>query len=451
MIPLGVAMGVPYMAVTLLTLWGGSRKWVWRFAIATTVLTLLGYALSDPSQEPWKAIANRALALGAIWITAALVVYRKTSEYLHFRPVAFHETVVDTALDAIITIDHSSTILSANRATEVIFGYAPGEIVGQDISILMPEPYASGHATHVGDYLRTGEAKVLGKTHELEALHKDGHVFPVALSVAEIRSEQGPRFAGTIRDISERKAREAQLIKRGEELEESNRQLDEFAYVASHDLRAPLRAIDNLASWITEDASDELNEESKRHLALLGQRVHRMDRLLDELLQYSRVGRVQHEAETVDTQELTREIADLFPLPEGFSIDIDPDMPALFTLKVPLEQVLRNLIGNAIKHHDKADGRVRVSATQNGQTCRFTVRDDGPGIPAKYHDKVFKMFQSLQPRDQVESTGMGLALVKKIVENQGGEIQVISEEGQRGATFEFTWPTASGEGNANGS
>lgn len=222
------------------------------------------------------------------------------------------------------------------------------------------------------------------------------------------------------------------------DLERSNRELDEFAYVASHDLRSPLQGIKNLAHWIAEDNADKLPEKSRRHLEQMEQRVERLETLLDDLLQYSRAGRVHGAIVEVDTGQLCKDTVGLLSPPDGFEVKIASDMPRFETASVPLEQVFRNLINNAIKHHDRDDGKISIFCKPNGQTYGFSVTDDGPGIERKYHQQIFKMFETLSPRDTVEGSGMGLAVIKKIVESCGGSIGV--ESAGRGTTFSFTWP-----------
>ena len=234
------------------------------------------------------------------------------------------------------------------------------------------------------------------------------------------------------------------MQERTAELERSNRELDQFAYVASHDLKAPLRAIALLAEWITEDATPVLSPASLAHLVKLNGRVRRLDKLLDDLLDYSRAGRTHDEPELVDTRQLVKSTIELLNLPPGFTVLLPDAMPVLVTECVPLEAVFRNLIQNACKHHDRPEqGRVTITATElhtdQGDAILFAVADDGPGIPPEYHDRVFTLFQTLQPRDQVEGSGIGLSIVKKTVESRGGAVRLESQPGS-GATFYFTWP-----------
>ncbi|CAN5407159.1 hypothetical protein BH10CHL1_BH10CHL1_01080 [soil metagenome] len=288
----------------------------------------------------------------------------------------------------------------------------------------------------------------LGSFYPLHAL--DGQVSGINVVVQEITDRKHHE-----RELQElNKTLELRVIERTAELEERtqellrrNRELDQFAYVASHDLKAPLRAIDHLAGWLVQDVEALLPASSRDHLDKLRGRVRRMEKLLDDLLAYSRADRYEYASETVEVSLFIAEIIKLFTLPEGFNITIQAELPPLYTQRVPLELVLRNLINNAIKHHNVQDrsqgelsnGYVQITADDRGEFVEFAVADNGPGIAPQFHERIFQMFQTLKPRDQVEGSGMGLAIVKKIVESRGGKISVESDAGH-GATFRFTWP-----------
>jgi PAS domain S-box-containing protein len=261
------------------------------------------------------------------------------------------------------------------------------------------------------------------------------------------------KLRGLMLDITEAKQAQEALSSRADELarlttvltqmnvtlEKRNQELDQFAYFISHDLKAPLRAIANLSQWLEEDLSDKLTEDTKRQMDLLRSRVYRMENLINGLLQYSRAGRVKTELQTVSVETLLSEVIDSLAPPPDFTIEIGPGMPVMKTSRILLEQVFANLIGNAIKHHNRPPGFVKVSVRESGEFYDFSVADNGPGIAPQYHDKVFVIFQTLLPRDQRENTGIGLSLVKKIVESEGGTVRLESQEGQ-GTTIRFTWP-----------
>lgn len=288
------------------------------------------------------------------------------------------------------------------------------------------------------DRLSAGDANVL-----IPELSRGDEIGRLAMSAEKYRDAN----AKTDRLLEKSKSltnslrtREAQLEANTLELTKSNDQLDNFAYIASHDLRSPLRAIDNLADWIIEDCEEILPEASKGHLAKLKLRISRMEALLSDLLKYSKVGKVNQDVELVVIQELVKEVISMADHPPNFEFDT-PGEPLQFeTLALPLKQVLLNLMTNAIKYNDKETGKISVNYTSTDKGfVEFSIKDNGPGIDPKFHKKIFQMFQTLNPRDVYEGSGMGLAFVKKITEDVGGDIQVFSELG-KGATFVFTWP-----------
>ncbi len=231
----------------------------------------------------------------------------------------------------------------------------------------------------------------------------------------------------------------AELARLTQELERSNRELDQFAYVASHDLKAPLRGIANLTQWIEEDLGEHVTGESRQHMDLLRGRVHRMESLIEGILAYSRAGRVREPIEEVDVTALVRETGELLKGATGGDVAIETDLPTLWTERVPLQQVFINLIGNALKHADRDDPRVVIRADPDPVGVRFSVMDNGPGIPPQYHERIWQIFQTLAPRDKVEGTGIGLSLVRKLAEARGGAAWVESTPPD-GSTFYFTWP-----------
>jgi PAS domain S-box-containing protein len=293
---------------------------------------------------------------------------------------------------------------------------------------------------------------------EKRYIRKDGSEIWIELTVSLVTSGIFPEpitpkyFISVIEEIGDRKQGEIELQQRAAELEwlnklltqtttllkKRNEELDRFVYVASHDLKAPLRAIANLSEWIEEDLEGQLPTENQRQMKLLRGRVYRLEALINGLLEYSRVGQVSQAIETVDVGTILAEVIDALDPPATFTIQVQERMPTLKTKRVALFQVFSNLIDNAIKYHHRRDGQIMISYQERGEFYEFTVADDGLGIAPEHHDKVFAIFQTLQPRDRIESTGIGLAIVKKIVETEGGEIYLESRL-REGARFHFTW------------
>jgi signal transduction histidine kinase len=230
-----------------------------------------------------------------------------------------------------------------------------------------------------------------------------------------------------------------------EKLERTNRDLDQFAYVTSHDLKAPLRGIANLSQWIEDDLGEKMDEQARYHMRLLRGRVTRLEGLIQGILQYSRADRDQGETSDVDVGQLAHEVWELLAPPATAHIRVLPDLPTLRTHRVPLQQVLLNLMGNAVKYNPNRELVVEVGGEKRGDAWALYVRDNGAGIAPEFHERIWGLFQTLEARDKIESTGIGLAVVRKIVEARGGKTWVDSASGA-GATFWFTWPGESKHG-----
>ncbi|MBT9383425.1 PAS domain S-box protein [Pseudooceanicola sp. CBS1P-1] len=350
--------------------------------------------------------------------------------------------IIDSMVDGVVVADAQGRIEMLNPATERLFGFSRQELLGQPIERLMPEEIARTHAGWLARSALNHETILMGDGRELDGRHRDGRALPIEVSVSRMTTPVGPRYIGVIRDVSGTRATEHRTRELVAELERSNAELDTFAYVASHDLKAPLRVIDNASRWLEEDLEPHLTEDTRESLHLLRSRVQRMERLLDDLLEYSRIGRsTEGSGRMVTGAEMLETIRALIACPPGIQVTADPVFEALEMRQMPLQGVLLNLIGNAVKHHDRPNGTVHLEAAPTEAQVVFSIRDDGPGIPPAFHDKVFEMFQTLRPRDEVDGSGMGLALVQKTVQLVGGTIELQSDSG-RGTTFRVTWPRA---------
>lgn len=351
--------------------------------------------------------------------------------------------IIEHSPNAIITVDVRGTIDVVNAQGARLFGYTHAELRGRPIECLIPPNAASHHESLRQSFMREPSARPMGGGRNLKGLHKDGTLIDVEVALAPLMDGAGnpTGVVATIIDIRQRLEAERMLARQLEQLTRSNEELDRFAYVASHDLKAPLNAIQRLVSWIEEDCEELLPDPSKKHLYLLKQRAQRLMRLLDDLLAYSRVGRLEYSVETVDLAVLCDEIFYLQGAPEGFTCKTDSVSVTL--PRMPLETALRNLISNAVKHHDRDTAHIQVRCHVTPQAYSFCVEDDGPGIPPELHDRAMAMFQTLRPRDEVEGSGMGLALVKKIVEHHHGSLRIDSD-GHRGTRIWLRWPRLDG-------
>ena len=279
---------------------------------------------------------------------------------------------------------------------------------------------------------------------------QNGELFPVEVSINTIAFDDD-RIA-IVRDISDRQQTAAKLAAKAIQLTElneslmtsnqlllqSNQELDQFAYVTSHDLKAPLRAISSLAEWIEEDLGEDISEQTRLQLYLLRGRVYRMQALLNSLLEYSRAGRTQTTIITVNVEQMLQRITQALAPPATFTINIGANMPTMNTRWQPLEQVFTHLIDNAIRHHPTKVGIVEISAIDLGDRYEFAIIDNGDGIEPQYQTRIYTIFQTLKARDVQENIGAGLAIVKKVVAAEGGIIRLESVAG-RGAIFRFTW------------
>jgi len=229
------------------------------------------------------------------------------------------------------------------------------------------------------------------------------------------------------------------VARRTAELETMNNELKDFAHIVSHDLKAPLRGISQLAQWLIQDNYEKFNNEGKEQINLILNRVKRMYSLIDGILQYSRAGRTADSEETVDLNKIVDAVLELVDVPAGIRVTVENKLPTIYIGSTRIMQVFQNLIGNAVKYMDKVNGEINIGCKEEGKFHQFWVSDNGPGIDDKYHEKIFQIFQILVPRDERESTGVGLTVVKKIIEMYGGGVWIRSSKGE-GSCFYFTLP-----------
>lgn len=350
-------------------------------------------------------------------------------------------TILDTVVDAVITIDERGVVLSFNRAAERIFGYRAQEVIGRNVDMLMPEPYHSEHDRYLRNYLTTGVRKIIGIGREVVGRRKDESTFPMELAVSEAWVGTQRIFTGIIRDISERRHAEQERERLITELEEKNAEMERFTYTVSHDLKSPLITIRGFLGLLEKDVAAGDAVRMKEDIAHIHDAVRRMQSLLDELLALSRIGRLFNPPQEIAVSDLAREavaqVAGRIAERE-VQVIVEPDLPRVHGDYPRLLEVYQNLIDNAVKFMGtQPEPKVEIGTRAEGGETLFFVRDNGVGIDPRYHQKIFGLFERLSA--DTEGTGIGLALVKRIIEVHGGHIRIESEPG-KGSTFLFTLP-----------
>ncbi|RYE53801.1 MAG: PAS domain S-box protein, partial [Sphingobacteriales bacterium] len=353
--------------------------------------------------------------------------------------------IVEFSEDAIISTTPQGIITSWNTGAYNMFGYSAETVTGKSIVNVLFTPEYSATEEVLLEKVRNGDVV---KHFETVCQCADGKLVNVSITLSPIKDITGNviGISAIKRDITETleaaralSERQRELEKSNSELARSNKELEAFAYVASHDLKSPLRGIAQLSAWVEEDIQAGEYNSVSGHTNMMRNRIHRMEKLLDDLLIFYRAGKVEGELVKINTAEMGKELFDIQNTKTGLHLELGAELPTFSTLTVPFEQVIRNFFSNAIKHHDRNEGIIKLDCENiNYEFYKFSVCDDGPGIPEKFQERIFGMFQTLKPRDELEGSGMGLALIRKIVENYGGQVTIHSQG--RGCCFYFTWP-----------
>ncbi len=367
---------------------------------------------------------------------------RKDSDQFILESGALHRAVVETAVDGIIVIDALGIVQAYNPACERMFGYAADEVVGQNVKLLMPEPYRAEDDGYPRSYHGNGERKIIGIGREVVGRRKDGSTFPMELSVGEAAQGDETSFVGVLRDITQRKRFEDEMRQSNASLLAANSELEGFTYSVSHDLRAPLRAIEGYVRILREDHADALDAEGQRVLNVVIKNSVKMSALIDDLLAFSRLGKTPLSREAVPMEALAKHALQEALSPEDRDVEMHVGaLPDAFGDAATLRQVWVNLIGNAIKYsRGRAPAVIRVSAQQRPGVVEYSVADNGIGFDMAYKDKLFTVFERLHKPSEFEGTGVGLALVQRIVARHGGQVWGEARPGL-GATFTFSLPT----------
>ncbi|MCF3638544.1 PAS domain-containing sensor histidine kinase [Rhizobium sp. TRM95111] len=348
--------------------------------------------------------------------------------------------VIDNAVDGIISIDAAGTIRSANPACERIFGYRNDEMIGRNVKMLMPEPYHSAHDGYVANYNRTGEAKVIGIGREVEGRRKDGSVFPLDLAVAKVELGDGILYSGIVRDISERKRYEQELI-------EANTELEEFAYRTSHDLRSPIASSLGLIGIAQDLLKDGAHGALEGTLERMEKNFRRQDHLIQNIIVLTRNRLLDEAAQPIRVHEVVRETLESLSHLDHFGrLSIANHVGQELTIvnkPSKFQIVIGNMISNAIKYHDPQETAptIEIRAERSNGTLCISVEDNGIGIPAESRHQLFRMFKRLHP-NRAFGSGLGLYILKKSAESLGG--RVLYEPREKGSRFAVELPEKGG-------
>lgn len=566
--PMGVATGSAYCLLLFCSLWYSKPYTVYVFAVIATLLTLFGLIISPNSNSEIEiAILNRVISITVIWILAVLLYQLRKTQYESEKSAMRLDTIINNSIAGIITINENGLIESFNQASNEMFGYTEQEVLGQNIKILMPEPFHSEHDQYIQNYQTTGQAKIIGNSRKVMAKRKNGSEFPIDLSVSEIFLSDRKIYSGIIRDISELeqlnaqleyekklltilmdnipdsiyfkdtfrrftrvnkgqanllgitnpddaigksdedffvedmakstkeeeekiiqtqiplidfqreviekggvkrwhldtkfpiinskgvctgivgtarnitniKESEQELIKQKEELAKSNQQLNEFSYVASHDLQEPLRTVGNYMMLLKRKFGDTLDPGALRYVDNAVDATKRMSVLIQDLLTFSRVTTTVSEYVEVNLNVVLKTVLenlDLSIQEKNAVIEYD-ELPTINADEQQIMQLFQNLTGNALKYVKDDSPFVKIACEDKQTEWMFSIQDNGIGIDPKFHERVFQAFQRLHTREEYSGTGIGLAICQRIVERHGGEMCMESEEGI-GSTFYFT-------------
>ncbi|NIJ55296.1 sensor histidine kinase [Dyadobacter arcticus] len=343
------------------------------------------------------------------------------------------EEVVSSITEVLVQLDKSGNIIYLNNAWENITGYTVSESLNRNWMDFFSDSAEEIHQILESD-LQTIEATI-----KIFTANKKEIWVGVSLS-HQYAGDQHVGYIGTFSDVTERINADKKLKSYMRDLERINAELDQFAYVVSHDLKAPLRAINNLSEWIEEDISHMLEGETIDQFRLLRGRVHRMESLINGILSYSRAGRIKTVRERFVIKTLLDDLCETFSNKGTVRFNLEGNLDLILdTEKITLSQILQNLISNGIKYNDKPEVEIAIGWTEDATKFEFYVGDNGPGISPEFHERIFVIFQTLQARDEMESTGVGLAIVKKILDEKGGVIRIESKMNE-GTKFFFTWP-----------
>ncbi len=423
----------------------GTKNKLLFYAGLSTVLISIGFYLSPMLDDYYSvAIVNRIIAILILWtVTLFCILYINAKKVLEIAEKNIH-LIFNATPTALVMTNQEGNIELANQALFELFDYDRDQLIGQNIEVLIPKKFRQQHQQYRKDYNKKPEKRTMAARSDLHACTKNGREFPVEVGLSPIKLNQIPKVIASVTDITERRKQLLVLHNYTNQLKKSNENLEQFAYVASHDLQEPLRMVSSYTQLLANRYQNKLDEDANVFIQFAVDGAKRMQALIQDLLIFSRLSAETIRKEPVDANELydsaLKNLA--MGISETNTLVTKDELPVICGDKSQLGQLFQNLIGNAIKYRGpEKNNQIHVSVGRVNDRWQFCVQDNGIGIETEYFERIFVIFKRLHGTTEYPGTGIGLALCKRIIESHKGEIWVESEYGQ-GSRFYFTVPAS---------
>ena len=411
---------------------------------ANTIKKEIKYYIKETDQYKYYNVSYAFVPADSVIVHMEDTTARKLLEIEIKENEVKYRTLYNTITYAILLVNNKGEILESNETAIQMFAYTTEELKRINLSEIIAIPSEKSEPQNTISYPEKFIFNLITKSAvdgytEIMCTKKNKETFPAEIQIQFMKVADKSIMLLFIGDISERKAHQIEVQRYSDDLEKANQDLKTFTYIISHDLKAPLRAINSLIEWLSTDYADKFDETGKDMVKMLVNRTNRMHELIESIIRYAKIGKVDVVYEDIDLAELIKNTANFLLIPENITITMPQGNTFIRVPVLYLQQIIQNLVSNAVKFIDKPQGEIKIGCEEHKKEYQFWVTDNGSGIEAQHFDKIFQLFQTLHPKDEYDSTGIGLSIVKKIVDNYKGKIWIESTVGI-GSTFYFTLP-----------